>query len=56
MFKEIKNIEKISWFPGHMKRGFDLIQQLLPKIDIFVEIRDAWCPISSFNSKIDTLI
>ena len=48
-----KNLQKISWFPGHMHRGLRLLSSNLQKIDIFLEIRDARLPLSSFNKSID---
>lgn len=39
-----------------MFRGQRLIKELLPKIDLFIEIRDSRAPISSFNPNVDDLI
>ena len=47
---------KVSWFPGHMYRGMRLIRERIPDIDIFIEVRDARVPISSFNKEIDNII
>lgn len=51
-----ETISKISWYPGHMHRGMKLLKEYIPKIDVFLEVRDARVPISSFNSQIDELI
>lgn len=39
----------INWFPGHMHKATKAIRQLLPKMDLIVEILDARMPFSSSN-------
>lgn len=51
-----KYIEKVNWFPGHMKRGIDLIKSNLDKFDIFIEVRDSRLPYSSLNKDIDNIM
>ena len=48
--------EKITWFPGHMYRAMRLMEERISDVDIFVEVRDARVPISSFNKNIDNII
>jgi ribosome biogenesis GTPase A len=40
---------KINWYPGHMKRARRLIGEMLPRIDVVIEVLDARLPISSAN-------
>ncbi len=43
---------KINWYPGHMKKTKDMIQENMKIIDIVLEIVDARIPISSKNPDI----
>ena len=49
-------IAKFSWYPGHMHRGMKLLKEYITKVDVFLEVRDARVPLSSFNSQIDEII
>lgn len=40
---------KINWFPGHMAKARRQIGELMPKIDVVIEILDARLPQSSMN-------
>ena len=40
---------KINWFPGHMAKARHQIGELMPKIDVVIEILDARLPQSSMN-------
>lgn len=40
---------KINWFPGHMAKARRQIGELMPKIDVVIEILDARLPKSSMN-------
>ena len=42
-------IENINWYPGHMKKTRDLIQENLKLVDVCVEVLDARIPVSSRN-------
>ena len=48
--------QSIQWFPGHMTRTKRKITQLLPLVDIVVEVVDARIPQSSRNPDLDTLL
>lgn len=48
--------QSIQWFPGHMTRTKRKITQLLPLIDIVVEVVDARIPQSSRNPDLDELL
>ncbi len=50
------NINNIQWFPGHMTRTKRKITELLPLVDIVVEVIDARIPVSSRNPDLDSLI
>lgn len=49
-------MEHINWYPGHMKKTRELIQENLKMVDIVIEVVDARIPISSRNPIIDELI
>jgi len=49
-------IESINWYPGHMKKTRELIQQNLKMVDAVVEVIDARIPASSRNPIIDELV
>ncbi len=40
---------KINWYPGHMKRARQQIGEMLPRIDVVIEVLDARLPMSSAN-------
>lgn len=48
--------DKISWFPGHMYRAMRLLDTRITEIDVFIEVRDARIPLSSFNKTVDDVI
>lgn len=39
----------INWFPGHMNKAIREIREILPKVDLIIEIVDARIPYSSSN-------
>lgn len=45
----------IDWYPGHMKKARQQIIDLLPMIDVFIEILDARLPSSSANPMLERL-
>lgn len=49
-------IENINWYPGHMKKTRELIQENLKLVDLVVEVIDARIPSSSRNPIIDQLV
>ena len=44
-----ENKTNINWYPGHMKKAMDQIEQDVKLVDIIIEILDAIIPISSQN-------
>lgn len=48
-------IEHINWYPGHMKKTREMIQENLKLVDAVVELVDARIPISSRNPVIDEI-
>lgn len=46
----------IQWYPGHMAKAKREITEVLPLVDIVLEIRDARIPISSKNPMIDEIL
>lgn len=49
-------MEQINWYPGHMKKTKELIQENLKMVNVVIEVIDARIPISSRNPIIDELI
>ena len=49
-------IDNINWYPGHMKKTRELIQDNLKAVDLTVEIVDSRIPVSSRNPIIDEII
>ena len=45
-------IMKINWFPGHMHKAQKEIKEILPQIDVVIEVCDARLPFSSENPMI----
>ncbi|NOI66058.1 ribosome biogenesis GTPase YlqF [Vibrio sp. 99-8-1] len=46
---------KIQWFPGHMHKARKEIEEVVPQIDVIIEVLDARIPFSSENPLISTL-
>ena len=49
-------IENINWYPGHMKKTRELIQENLKMVDLVIEVIDARIPVLSRNPIIDDLV
>lgn len=49
-------MQNINWYPGHMKKTRELIQENLKMVDAVIEVVDARIPISSRNPIIDELV
>jgi len=45
----------INWYPGHMNRARRKIEEILPKVDVVIEVLDARLPHSSTNPMIREL-
>lgn len=45
----------IDWYPGHMKKARAQIVEILPKIDLVIEVLDARLPVSSANPLLERL-
>lgn len=43
----------INWFPGHMHKAIKDIKEILPKVDLIIEVIDARIPYSSANPVIE---
>ena len=46
---------KIQWFPGHMHKARTEVAEMLPKVDLFIEVLDARIPFSSENPMLEEL-
>lgn len=51
----MNSINEINWFPGHMKKAINRIQEKLKQCDGVIEIGDARAPYSSFPDYLDRL-
>lgn len=49
-------VENINWYPGHMKKTRELIEENLKMVDLVIEVVDARIPSSSRNPIIDQLV
>lgn len=45
----------IQWFPGHMHKARKEIKQIIPKVDLIIEVLDARIPFSSENPLVTEL-
>lgn len=45
----------IRWFPGHMSKAMEQIQDLIKRVDVVIEVLDARLPHSSANHKLQEL-
>lgn len=45
-----------QWFPGHMHKAQKEMRELLPKVDVIIEVLDARAPFSSSNPLIEEII
>ena len=45
----------INWYPGHMKKTKEMVQNNLKLVDVVIELLDARIPLSSKNPDIDKL-
>jgi ribosome biogenesis GTPase A len=46
-------MSNINWFPGHMHKAIKDIKEILPKVDMVIEVLDARIPYSSANPVIE---
>ena len=44
----------IQWYPGHMHKASKEIKEILPQVDLIIEILDARIPFSSQNPMINS--
>lgn len=49
-------MDNINWYPGHMKKTRELIEENLKLVDLVIEVVDARIPVSSRNPIIDQLV
>lgn len=52
---DVKNINNINWYPGHMAKANRQMEEQLKAVDIVIELRDARIPLASFNPNFDKL-
>jgi ribosome biogenesis GTPase A len=55
--QEFKDLPRqINWFPGHMRKALTELETELQKANLFIEVRDARIPITSWNKELIALI
>lgn len=45
----------INWYPGHMNKARNKVKEIMPSVDVVIEVLDARLPSSSTNPMIETL-
>jgi ribosome biogenesis GTPase A len=45
----------INWYPGHMHKARKKVKEIMPSVDMVIEVLDARLPFSSANPMIETL-
>ena len=45
----------IQWFPGHMNKARNEIKEIMPQMDVVIEVIDARIPYSSENPMVAAL-
>lgn len=51
-----QNLKNLHWFPGHMKKAANKIQETLKLVDLVIEVGDARAPFSSLNSYLNRIV
>lgn len=45
----------IQWFPGHMAKALEQIEELIKRVDVVIEVVDARLPFSSSNHRLELI-
>ena len=58
LFREsFQNLPKrVNWFPGHMRKAMRLFEEEFKKVNMFIEVRDARIPNTSYNNELIELL
>ena len=51
-----KMTQQIHWFPGHMNKALNEVENKVKLVDVIIELLDARAPISSINENLEKLI
>ena len=51
-----KMVQQIHWFPGHMNKALNEVENKVKLVDVIIELLDARAPISSINENLEKLI
>ena len=51
-----KMAQQIHWFPGHMNKALNEVENKVKLVDVIIELLDARAPISSINENLEKLI
>ena len=49
-------VQQIHWFPGHMNKALNEIENKVKLVDIIIELLDARAPLSSINENLEKVI
>ena len=48
--------QQIHWFPGHMNKALNEVENKVKLVDVVIELLDARAPLSSINENLEKLI
>eukprot|EP00826_Nyctotherus_ovalis_P042809 TRINITY_DN4463_c0_g1_i14.p1 TRINITY_DN4463_c0_g1~~TRINITY_DN4463_c0_g1_i14.p1 ORF type:complete len:298 (-),score=68.77 TRINITY_DN4463_c0_g1_i14:145-1038(-) len=48
--------QQINWYPGHMRKATNQIEDQIGRTNLFMEIIDARAPVSTHNASLETII
>ena len=56
LLEERKMGQQIHWFPGHMNKALNEVENKVKLVDVVIELLDARAPLSSINENLEKLI
>ena len=55
IFLEVAMGQQIHWFPGHMSKALNEVENKVKLVDVIIELLDARAPLSSINENLEKL-
>ena len=49
-------MEKINWFPGHMKKALNMLEREVENVDILIYVLDGRAPLACLNPEFVKII
>ncbi len=46
----------VHWFPGHMKKALNEVEERIKLVDVVIELFDARAPLSSQNPYLESIV